>query len=168
MPTCCDAWTAPERRRPSTRGAAELAPDDSQRAFLLERATGAPRGAPPVASLTVTALQDLLDGADEPARSVLARIRAIALDVVPGAVEGVRYGVPVLLHRDQPLLGVAVRRDGLSLYPFSPAALDAFRDRLGSAAAKGTIRFTATDPVADDIVGDLVRLRRDEIDARPG
>ena len=148
--------------------AAGLAREEPQRAYLRARAAAA-AAAPdePVASPTM-ALQDLLDGTDGPARSVLASIRSIALDVAPEAVEGVRYGVPVLLYRDQPLLGLAVTRKGLSLYPFSPAALDAFRDRLGSAAAKGTVRFTASDPVPDDVVRDLVSRRRDEIDAAAG
>lgn len=110
-------------------------------------------------------MQDLIDGSQEPARSVLAHLRDLVLDVVPEAGEGVRYGVPVLLYRDKPLLGLAVTRQGLSAYPFSPAALDGVRDRLGSSAAKGTIRFTATDPVPDDVVRDLVAGRRAEIEA---
>ena len=53
----------------------------------------------------------------------------------------------------------------MSLFPFSPAAIDAVRDRLdGFDLAKGTIRFTPDRPVPDDVVADLVRHRMQEID----
>ena len=64
--------------------AADLAREETQRAYLRARAAaagGLTRRARSIADHG--ALQDLLDGTDGPARSVLATIRAIALDVVP-------------------------------------------------------------------------------------
>jgi len=52
----------------------------------------------------------------------------------------------------------------LSIFPFSPAAIDAVKDRLGDFdLAKGTVRFTPDSPVPEDVVADLVRARKQEI-----
>ena len=46
--------------------------------------------------------------------------------------------------------------------------VDAVRDRLAaSAVSKGTLRFTAGDPLPDDVVADLVRRRVAEIETGP-
>ena len=107
-----------------------------------------------------------VDGLDEPARSAIGGIYRIAGETVPDAVEGVGYGMPALRYRDKPLLAVMQAKAHLGLYPFSPAVIEAVASRLdGFDLAKGTIRFTPEHPLPDDVVADLVRLRRDEIDA---
>jgi uncharacterized protein YdhG (YjbR/CyaY superfamily) len=66
--------------------------------------------------------------------------------------------------RGKPLLGFATGAHHLSLYPFSPAAIDAVRDRLPDhALSKGTIRFTADRPVPDDVLTAIVQARAAEI-----
>jgi uncharacterized protein YdhG (YjbR/CyaY superfamily) len=52
----------------------------------------------------------------------------------------------------------------LSVFPFSPAAIDAVRDRLvGFELSKGTIRFSPDRTVSDDVLADVVRVRKQEI-----
>jgi uncharacterized protein YdhG (YjbR/CyaY superfamily) len=93
-------------------------------------------------------------------------VRALARQVVPDAVDGRGYGMPALRYRDRPLLSVMPARHHIGLYPFSPAVVDAVADQLGGYSfAKGTIRFTATHPLPDELVVRIVELRRDEIDA---
>jgi uncharacterized protein YdhG (YjbR/CyaY superfamily) len=97
---------------------------------------------------------------------VLTRVRALAEAAAPGVEQGTSYGMPALKLRGRPLLGFASAKAHLSIFPFSPAVVDAVRGRLdGYSLSKGTIRFTATTPLPDDVVTDVVRLRRDEIDA---
>jgi uncharacterized protein YdhG (YjbR/CyaY superfamily) len=92
-------------------------------------------------------------------------VRALAREVVPEAVDGTGYGMPALRYRDRPLLSVMPARHHIGLYPFSPAVVDAVAGELdGYSFAKGTIRFTATHPLPDDLVRRIVRLRREEID----
>lgn len=111
-------------------------------------------------------VSEYVDGLDEPARSAIGGIYRIAREAVPDAVEGAGYGMPALRYRDKPLLAVMQAKSHLGLYPFSPAVIEAVADRLGGFdLAKGTIRFTPEHPLPDDVVADLVRLRRDEIDA---
>jgi uncharacterized protein YdhG (YjbR/CyaY superfamily) len=74
--------------------------------------------------------------------------------------------MPAFLYRGRPLLGIRASKDHLSVYPFSPAAVDAVAPRLeGFSLSKGTIRFTAAQPIPEDALLELVRVRREEIEA---
>ena len=97
-------------------------------------------------------------------REARDRVFALARTVAPDAIDGVSYGVPSLLVDGKALIGVSARSAGLSLVPFSPAVIDAVRAELGDlAASKGVIRFTAAEPIPDDVVLRLARLRLAEI-----
>lgn len=74
------------------------------------------------------------------------------------------YGMPALKLDGRPLIGVAAAAKHLSIFPFSPAVIDAVAARLeGFSLSKGTIRFTPDHPVPDDVLEEVVRLRRAEI-----
>ncbi|MEQ7736098.1 iron chaperone, partial [Escherichia coli] len=65
---------------------------------------------------------------------------------------------------DKPLVGVVAAAKHLSVFPFSPAVVEAVAGRLdGYSLSKGTIRFTADHPLPDDVVEEIVRLRHAEI-----
>jgi uncharacterized protein YdhG (YjbR/CyaY superfamily) len=116
----------------------------------------------------VSDLGDYLAGLDEPVRSTLEHVRDVALAEAPGAGEGTSYGLAALMYRGKPLLGFLAAKDHMSVYPFSGRAVDGVRDRLPALKqSKGTVRFTGQDPLADDVVRDLVRLRIAEIDSSP-
>ena len=109
---------------------------------------------------------DLIAGLDDPARSLLEGMRSRALELVPGATEGVSYGMPALLHRGKGLVAIAVTRGGYSLYPFSGQVITALADELGDLPrSKGAVSFTEARLLPSVAFDALVRARRDEIDA---
>ena len=109
-------------------------------------------------------VDDYLAGIEEPDRSALERIHQLVRDAAPDAVDGRSYGMPALKFHQRPLVGFVAAKNHLSLFPFSPAVIDALRDRLGGfQVSKGTIRFTADHPLPDDLIRDIVTLRMDEI-----
>ena len=111
-------------------------------------------------------MDDYLAGLAPGDRAALERVRAVVLSVVPEAEEGRSYGMPALIYAGRPLLGFRAAKKHLSIFPFSPAAIDAVRDRLGDFdLAKGTVRFTADTPVPEDALILLVRARKQEITA---
>jgi uncharacterized protein YdhG (YjbR/CyaY superfamily) len=115
----------------------------------------------------MSAMDDYLDGLAPAQRTALARVRAVVTGVAPDAEEGISYGVPAFLYAGRPLLGFRAAKKHLSVFPFSPAAIEAVRDRLtGFELSKGTIRFTPDRAVPDDVLADLVRARKQEIAAR--
>jgi uncharacterized protein YdhG (YjbR/CyaY superfamily) len=109
---------------------------------------------------------DLIASTDGETRAVLEEVLDRALDLVPEAVEDLSYGTPALRYRGSPLIGVKVSAKHLSLYPFSPDVVAAVSPRLrGFSLSKGTIRFSAEQPLPTDVLDDIVELRRAEIDA---
>jgi uncharacterized protein YdhG (YjbR/CyaY superfamily) len=109
-------------------------------------------------------IDDSLAALPQPDRDCLQRVIDIARAAAPEAVDGVSYGMPALKFEGKPLLGVAAVAKHLSIFPFSPEVVDAVANRLdGFSLSKGTIRFTADHPVPDDVLEEIVRLRRAEI-----
>ncbi|MCO4236966.1 DUF1801 domain-containing protein [Pseudarthrobacter sp. MDT3-28] len=109
-------------------------------------------------------VDDSLADLPEPDRSCLQHVIDIARAVVPEAQQGMSYGMPALKFEGKPLVGVVRAAKQLSVFPFSPAVIDAVASRFeGYSLSKGTIRFTAAHPLPDDVLEDIVRLRRAEI-----
>jgi uncharacterized protein YdhG (YjbR/CyaY superfamily) len=109
-------------------------------------------------------MDDYLADVAEPDRAALERIRRVVKELVPQAEEGKSYGMPALRYNKRPLVGFVAAKKHLSLFPFSPAVIDALTDRLdGFELSKGTIRFTAEHQLPDDVLRDVVMLRLDEI-----
>jgi uncharacterized protein YdhG (YjbR/CyaY superfamily) len=121
-------------------------------------------GSNPAAPITVSAMDDYLDALPQEQSDALARVRAVVQRVEPEAQEGVSYGMPAFLYDGRPLLGFRAAKAHLSVFPFSPAAVEAVEDRLeGFGLSRGTIRFSPERPVPEDVLVDLVRARREEI-----
>jgi uncharacterized protein YdhG (YjbR/CyaY superfamily) len=111
-------------------------------------------------------MDDYLDGLAPDQKAALGRVREIVAELVPDAEEGKSYGMPAFIYAGRPLLGFRAAQKHLSVFPFSPAAIEAVGDRLeGFDLAKGTIRFTSDRPIPQPVLADLVRLRKREITA---
>jgi uncharacterized protein YdhG (YjbR/CyaY superfamily) len=111
-------------------------------------------------------MDDYLSELPPEQKAALGHVRTVVAELAPDAEEGTSYGVPAFIQAGRPLLGFSAAKKHLSLFPFSPAALDTVRDRLGGFdVAKGTIRFTPERQVPDDVLADLIRARMQEITA---
>ena len=111
-------------------------------------------------------VSDYLAGLDEPARGILTGIVDRVRELVPDAEEGSSYGMAALRYRGRPLFAAVEMQDHLSVFPFSPAAVEAVAPELeGYSLSKGTIRFGVDQPLPAGVVDRLVELRRAEIDA---
>jgi uncharacterized protein YdhG (YjbR/CyaY superfamily) len=114
----------------------------------------------------MSAMDEYLDGLPEREKDALERVRVLVVRIVSEAEEGRSYGMPAYRYRGRPLLGFRKAKEHLSVFPFSPRAIEAVQDRLGGFdVAKGTIRFTPDRQLPDDVLTDLVRARAREIDA---
>lgn len=113
----------------------------------------------------MSAIDEYLESVDDPGRRTeLERVRAMIARAAPDAVEGISYGIPAFLLDGHPLIGLTASAGHLSIHPFSPAVVDAVRDRLdGFKLSKGTIRFTHERPLPESILREVVARRRDEL-----
>ncbi len=109
-------------------------------------------------------LDDYLAGLEPGPADTLGHVLRLAMEVEPEATQGRSYGMAALTLHGKPLLGFLAATRHLSVFPFSPAVVDAVRDRLpGYPLSKGTIRFSVERPLPDDVVRDVVRRRAEEI-----
>ena len=69
-------------------------------------------------------IDDALAGLPQPEHDALQRVIDLARRVAPHAIDGVSYGVPALKVAGKPLIGVSASAHHLSIFPFSPAAID--------------------------------------------
>jgi len=110
---------------------------------------------------------EYLSTIDGPDRDALARVIALARDVVPEAQEGTSYAMPALLYRDKGLLATVRTKKFLSLYPYSGAVIASVHDALtGFETTSGSVHYSADHPLPDDAVRRIVEARRAEIDAK--
>lgn len=113
-------------------------------------------------------LRALPDGAE---RAELHRLDRLIRRRVPGLGETTSYSMPCYTYRGVPVAAVIVRRRHLAWYPYSGDVLGEVAERLtGYSHSSGTLRFTASTPLPDDLVEDLLVIRMRLIDrvARPG
>jgi uncharacterized protein YdhG (YjbR/CyaY superfamily) len=110
-------------------------------------------------------VDDYFASLDTTARNAFERIRRLIMEIAPEAQQGTGYGMAALTYKGRPLLGFRAAKQHLSIFPFSPAAVDAVRDQVRDFdVSKGTIRFTADTPVPQQAVGDIARHRIAEIE----
>jgi uncharacterized protein YdhG (YjbR/CyaY superfamily) len=113
----------------------------------------------------MSSFDEYLAGVPEPQKAELERIRQVVRHEVPEAEEGTSYGLPAFSYEQRPLLGFRASKNHLSVFPFSPEAVEAARDDLASfEVSKGTVRFTPDNPLPDSALKRLLVHRRREIE----
>jgi uncharacterized protein YdhG (YjbR/CyaY superfamily) len=115
----------------------------------------------------MSSFDEYLASVPDPQKTELERIRRLVRRTVPEAEEATSYGMPAFKYRERPLLGFRASKNHLSVFPFSPEAIDAARDALaGFDLAKGTVRFTPDKPIPESALVQLLRHRSLEIEGR--
>lgn len=108
-----------------------------------------------------------LTSTDAAAAAAIVQVYAVMRDEAPDAEQGLGYGMPAYTFKGKPLLSVMRAAKHIGLYPFSPAAVAEVADAVaaveGTSTAKGTIRFSVTHPLPDELVRALVRTRLAQI-----
>lgn len=95
----------------------------------------------------------------EPAREVLAKMRAtIRSAVPPDATELISYGIPAFKDK-KVLVWYAAFSDHCSLFP-TASVIERFKDELrGFSVSKGTIQFPLAKPLPVALIKKLVKTR---------
>ena len=101
---------------------------------------------------------------DPERRAALQKLRGTIAATVPEAEEGITYGMPGFLLGGRGFVGYMAFERHYSLFPMSPAAIDAHRDELGAlVTGKGTISFGYGQRLPVTLVKKVVKTRRAEL-----
>lgn len=96
-------------------------------------------------------------------RAALALVRAACLRGMPGAQEGISYGMPTFRLGGRSVLHFAGWTRHYALYPTSDAVSELLAGSgVPHVIEKGTIRFPWTAPVPEDVIEQVARLRAAE------
>lgn len=113
------------------------------------------------------AVEAYLDQVSEPHRSMLEAIRRIVREEAPDAEEVIAYSIPTFRWHGN-LVHYAAFRNHCSFFPGNIIDREELKDDLaGYRLAKGTIRFTADNPLPDALIRKTVRLRIEEDRDKP-
>jgi uncharacterized protein YdhG (YjbR/CyaY superfamily) len=113
----------------------------------------------------MSSFDDYLATVPEPQRAELERIRRLVRRTVPEAEEATSYGMPAFKYKKRPLLGVSASKNHLSVFPFSPEAIEAASGSLaGFDLSQGTVRFTPGKPIPESALEQLLLHRLREIE----
>lgn len=99
-------------------------------------------------------------------RELLGRLRARVKALVPEAEEFISYAMPAFRRDGRGFLWYAGWKRHCSVYPLTDAFIAAHADELaGYGRTKGSLHFSAAQPLSDALVDDLVRSRLADLDA---
>lgn len=112
----------------------------------------------------MSVIDEYLKNATPPQRKELNRIRRIAKEIVPEAEEVKSYGIPTLKYRGKYLIYFAAFKNHMSVF----AIINPVREKLKKdyKVSKGTVQFTEAKPLPEDILREMVELRRQELEVR--
>jgi uncharacterized protein YdhG (YjbR/CyaY superfamily) len=101
-----------------------------------------------------------LDALEEPQRATLARLRQTILEIVPGAQQGISYGVPAFQVRGKTIAGFAAFKNHLSYLPHSGSVFPQLKEELkGYTTSSGALRFAIDQPLPAPLVEKLIAVR---------
>ena len=95
---------------------------------------------------------------DPAVQDILNKIRAMILELAPGAEEGIRYQMPGYYLKG-PLIYFAAFAHHIGLYP-TPSGIEAFQERLAAYKnAKGSVQFPLDQPMPYELIRDIIKFR---------
>jgi uncharacterized protein YdhG (YjbR/CyaY superfamily) len=98
-------------------------------------------------------------------RKRLQKLRETIGIAAPDADEGITYSMPGFLVGGKGFVGYMAFKDHYSLFPMSPAAIDAHRKELGDhVTGKGTISFGYDERLPVTLIKKVVKTRLAEFE----
>ena len=111
--------------------------------------------------ITADSVDDYLAACPPEQRASLSELRRILLDAIPGATEGISYGIPIFYYRGKGILGISSAAHHASLHIMaSPPLAVTIADGVTEGSLSGsTLQFTPEQPLSEDAVL-LIAARR--------
>ncbi|MBJ7608151.1 MAG: DUF1801 domain-containing protein [Candidatus Dormibacteraeota bacterium] len=115
---------------------------------------------------TANEVEAYLAALPEEQRATLETVRATIQATAPDATETISYQIPTFRWGGRGLVAYAAFKEHYSLFPMSKAVVEAQGEDLAQfRAGKGTLRFTADQPMPAELVQRIVQARMKEIEA---
>ena len=94
-------------------------------------------------------------------RETLLEMRKRILDVVPDAVEVIKYSMPTFIVDGQPVCGLLANKKHIGYYPFAGSVLGQFPDiREKYKTTPGALHVPLGEPLPKTLITTLIRARQ--------
>jgi len=111
-------------------------------------------------------IDDFIEQVNPSQQYELFRLRRIIKETIPEAVECISYGMPGFKYKRKYLAGFNAFKDHLSFFP-TAHPIEALHTELNDfTLAKGTIQFTLKQPISEELIKKLIRVRQADIDSK--
>lgn len=114
-----------------------------------------------------TTIDEYIAALDDPARSRMKELCALARDAVPEAGEALKWGVPAFLHPHGTILFVCSAHRQHANFTVTPSSRTAFAGELTSfETGKGSVKLPYAAPVPTELLRRMIayRVREFEVD----
>jgi uncharacterized protein YdhG (YjbR/CyaY superfamily) len=111
-----------------------------------------------------TTVDEYLASLPEDRRAVMETLRRTMAEAAPEATETIAYNMPALRLKGKFLISYEAFKNHYSLFPWTDRMAAQLGDKLKPYThGKGTIQFPATEPIPDELVRDILRIRLVEV-----
>jgi uncharacterized protein YdhG (YjbR/CyaY superfamily) len=112
----------------------------------------------------MSVVTDYLNQLNDVEKPILTRLRKLVNELVPDAEDTFSYGIPTYRYKGKYMIGFASNKKFMSIYP-GAEAISIFKKELAPyKLSKGTISFTADNPLPDELLRNIIQRCRDAID----
>lgn len=110
-----------------------------------------------------TTIDEYIAGCPEEVRPIVQQLRQVINDVVPDAVETIRYRMPTFKLNGSAFIYFAAWKHHVSLYPYM-STMDALSPETAAykTSGKGTIQFPLNQPLPLPLIRQMVAFRVQE------
>lgn len=114
---------------------------------------------------TAQSIDDYIAGYPEDVQDILRKVRAAIREVVPEAVEAIKYGIPTFIFNGRNLVHFGAFKTHIGFYP-TPSGLTQFEEELaGYKGTKGAVQFPLDEPFPYDLIRRITAFRvQEELD----
>lgn len=113
-----------------------------------------------------TSIDDYIAAFPEEVQAILQKVRATIKEIVPDAVEAIKYGMPTFVLNKKNLVHFAAYKKHVGFYP-TPSGIEQFKDALSAYdSSKGAVQFPLDKPIPYDLIAEITHFRMVEEQAR--
>lgn len=107
-------------------------------------------------------IDDYLKNVNSAQRSELERIRAVALEMLPGAEETISYGMPTIKYKDKSIIGFDAHSNHIGIYPFSGDVINQIKELDRYDKTKGAVREKLDDLLPKELIQRMINVRLEQ------
>jgi uncharacterized protein YdhG (YjbR/CyaY superfamily) len=107
----------------------------------------------------MSVIDDYLKNVDPAQRTELERIRAIALEMLPGASEVISYGMPTIKYKGKSIIGFDAHSNHIGIYPFSGHVINEIKELDRYDKTKGAVREKLDDLLPKELIQRIIKVR---------